>query len=132
MGLTCPNSESTSKELIEKMSRINRHASPVTRLDKTSTGMRKAGTGTLMCGKFKQALPYFTKAKSIKDEPELAENLTNTQNTMLSRRYEKLRRRMAQTTLICPSRGKQKDVLSYLVRLLRNSPQATNLSLSSL
>lgn len=39
-----------------------------------------------VCGKFRQALPYFTKAKSIKDEPELAENLTNTQNIL--KQYE--------------------------------------------
>lgn len=39
-----------------------------------------------VCGKFKRALPYFTKAKSIKDEPELTENLTNTQNIL--KQYE--------------------------------------------
>ncbi|MFD2934499.1 tetratricopeptide repeat protein [Spirosoma flavum] len=39
-----------------------------------------------VCGKFKQALPYFTKAKSIKDEPELTENLTNLTNIL--KQYE--------------------------------------------
>ena len=39
-----------------------------------------------VCGKFKQALPYFTKAKAIKEEPQLMENLTNTQNIL--KQYE--------------------------------------------
>ncbi|GAB4020440.1 tetratricopeptide repeat protein [Spirosoma koreense] len=39
-----------------------------------------------VCGKFKQALPFFTKAKAVKDEPELTENLTNTQNIL--KQYE--------------------------------------------
>ncbi|QHV93896.1 tetratricopeptide repeat protein [Spirosoma endbachense] len=39
-----------------------------------------------VCGKFKQALPYFTKAKSIKDEADLNENLTNLQNIL--KQYE--------------------------------------------
>ncbi|MBD2754399.1 tetratricopeptide repeat protein [Spirosoma validum] len=39
-----------------------------------------------VCGKFKQALPYFTKAKSVKEEPDLVENLTNTQNIL--KQYE--------------------------------------------
>lgn len=40
----------------------------------------------LVCGKFKQALPYFTKAKSVKDEADVNENLTNTQNIL--KQYE--------------------------------------------
>ena len=40
----------------------------------------------VVCGKFKQALPYFLKAKSIKDEPELEQNLTTAQN--LLKQYE--------------------------------------------
>ncbi|GAB4053059.1 tetratricopeptide repeat protein [Spirosoma litoris] len=39
-----------------------------------------------VCGKFKQALPYFQKAKSIKDEAEVTENLTNTENIL--KQYE--------------------------------------------
>ncbi|GAB3574272.1 hypothetical protein GCM10027578_36650 [Spirosoma luteolum] len=39
-----------------------------------------------VCGKFKQALPYFQKAKSVKDEPEVTENLTNLQNIL--KQYE--------------------------------------------
>lgn len=39
-----------------------------------------------VCGKFKQALPYFTKAKSVKDEADVNENLTNTQNIL--KQYE--------------------------------------------
>ncbi|WP_420147021.1 tetratricopeptide repeat protein [Spirosoma sp.] len=39
-----------------------------------------------VCGKFKQALPYFTKAKAVKEEPELVENLNNTQNIL--KQYE--------------------------------------------
>ncbi|MBD2701578.1 hypothetical protein IC229_13085 [Spirosoma sp. BT702] len=39
-----------------------------------------------ICGKFKQALPYFTKAKSIKEEAEVTENLTNLQNIL--KQYE--------------------------------------------
>ena len=39
-----------------------------------------------VCGKFKQALPYFTKAKSVKDEADLNENLTNLQNIL--KQYE--------------------------------------------
>ncbi|UFH52465.1 lipopolysaccharide assembly protein LapB [Spirosoma sp. KNUC1025] len=39
-----------------------------------------------VCGKFKQALPYFTKAKAVKEEPDLVENLTNTQNIL--KQYE--------------------------------------------
>lgn len=39
-----------------------------------------------VCGKFKKALPYFTKAKSIKDEPEVTDNLTNLENIL--KQYE--------------------------------------------
>ncbi|GAB2568591.1 hypothetical protein GCM10027190_18050 [Spirosoma areae] len=39
-----------------------------------------------VCGKFKQALPYFTKAKSIKDEADVNDNLTNLQNIL--KQYE--------------------------------------------
>lgn len=39
-----------------------------------------------VCGKFQQALPYFTKAKAVKDEPDLNENLTNLQNIL--KQYE--------------------------------------------
>ena len=39
-----------------------------------------------VCGRFKQALPYFTKAKSVKEEAELTENLTNLQNIL--KQYE--------------------------------------------
>ena len=39
-----------------------------------------------VCGKFKQALPYFTKAKSVKEEADLTENLTNLQNIL--KQYE--------------------------------------------
>ncbi|GAB4039130.1 tetratricopeptide repeat protein [Spirosoma jeollabukense] len=39
-----------------------------------------------VCGKFKQALPYFQKAKTVKDEPELTDNLTNTENIL--KQYE--------------------------------------------
>ena len=39
-----------------------------------------------VCGKFKQALPYFTKAKSVKEEAELTENLTNLQGIL--KQYE--------------------------------------------
>ncbi|UHG89083.1 tetratricopeptide repeat protein [Spirosoma oryzicola] len=39
-----------------------------------------------VCGKFKLALPYFTKAKSIKDEAEVTDNLTNLQNIL--KQYE--------------------------------------------
>ncbi|GAB3551994.1 tetratricopeptide repeat protein [Spirosoma fluminis] len=39
-----------------------------------------------VCGKFKQSLPYFTKAKSVKDEADLNENLTNLQNIL--KQYE--------------------------------------------
>lgn len=39
-----------------------------------------------VCGKFKQALPYFTKAKSVKEEAILTENLTNLQNIL--KQYE--------------------------------------------
>lgn len=39
-----------------------------------------------VCGKFKQALPYFTKAKAVKDEADLNENLTNLQNIL--KQYE--------------------------------------------
>ena len=39
-----------------------------------------------VCGKFKQALPYFTKAKSVKEEPELMDNLKNTENIL--KQYE--------------------------------------------
>lgn len=51
--------------------------------DYNKTGKEADGK---VCGKFKQALPYFEKAKSIKDEPELTENLTNTQNIL--KQYE--------------------------------------------
>ncbi|GAB3883697.1 tetratricopeptide repeat protein [Spirosoma agri] len=39
-----------------------------------------------VCGRFKKALPYFTKAKSVKEEPELTDNLTNLQNIL--KQYE--------------------------------------------
>ncbi len=39
-----------------------------------------------VCGRFRQSLPYFTKAKSIKDEVELDTNLTNLQNIL--KQYE--------------------------------------------
>ena len=39
-----------------------------------------------VCGKFKQALPYFTKAKSVKEEAILMENLTNLENIL--KQYE--------------------------------------------
>ncbi|GAB3718023.1 tetratricopeptide repeat protein [Spirosoma lituiforme] len=39
-----------------------------------------------VCGKFKQSLPYFTKAKSIKDEAEVNDNLTNLTNIL--KQYE--------------------------------------------
>ena len=39
-----------------------------------------------VCGKFKQALPYFLKAKAVKEEQELTDNLTNTQNIL--KQYE--------------------------------------------
>ena len=39
-----------------------------------------------VCGKFKQALPYFLKAKAVKEEPELVDNLNNTQNIL--KQYE--------------------------------------------
>ena len=39
-----------------------------------------------VCGRFKQALPYFQKAKSIKDDADVNENLTNTQNIL--KQYE--------------------------------------------
>ena len=39
-----------------------------------------------VCGKFKQALPYFTKAKTVKEEAELMENLTNLQGIL--KQYE--------------------------------------------
>ncbi|GAB3956197.1 hypothetical protein GCM10028805_45300 [Spirosoma harenae] len=39
-----------------------------------------------VCGKFKAALPYFQKAKSIKDETEVTDNLTNTENIL--KQYE--------------------------------------------
>ena len=39
-----------------------------------------------VCGKFKQALPYFTRAKSVKEEADLTENLTNLQNIL--KQYE--------------------------------------------
>ena len=36
-----------------------------------------------VCGKFKQALPYFEKAKSVKDtDQDLNDNLTNLQNIL--------------------------------------------------
>lgn len=39
-----------------------------------------------VCGRFKQSLPYFQKAKSIKDDADVNENLTNTQNIL--KQYE--------------------------------------------
>ena len=39
-----------------------------------------------VCGKFKQALPYFIKAKSVKEEPDLLDNLKNTENIL--KQYE--------------------------------------------
>ncbi|MGF7213992.1 putative Zn-dependent protease [Spirosoma lacussanchae] len=39
-----------------------------------------------VCGKFKQALPYFQKAKSVKEEADLVENLTNLENIL--KQYE--------------------------------------------
>jgi tetratricopeptide (TPR) repeat protein len=39
-----------------------------------------------VCGKFKQALPFFTKAKTVKEEADLTENLTNLQNIL--KQYE--------------------------------------------
>ena len=39
-----------------------------------------------VCGKFKQALPYFLKAKSVKEEQDLMDNLNNTQNIL--KQYE--------------------------------------------
>ena len=39
-----------------------------------------------VCGRFKQSLPYFQKAKSIKDETEVNDNLTNLQNIL--KQYE--------------------------------------------
>ena len=35
-----------------------------------------------VCGKFKQALPYFMKAKSVKEEPELLDNLEKAQTVL--------------------------------------------------
>ncbi len=35
-----------------------------------------------VCGKFKQALPYFLKAKAVKEEPELTNNLETTQRVL--------------------------------------------------
>lgn len=39
-----------------------------------------------VCGRFKQALPYFQKAKSIRDEADVTENITNLQNIL--KQYE--------------------------------------------
>jgi tetratricopeptide (TPR) repeat protein len=39
-----------------------------------------------VCGKFKQALPYFLKAKTVKEEQDLMDNLNNTQNIL--KQYE--------------------------------------------
>ena len=39
-----------------------------------------------VCGKFKQALPYFMKAKSVKEEPELLDNLEKAQTVL--KQYE--------------------------------------------
>ena len=58
----------------------------VDKMDMTDYNKNGKEADGKVCGKFKQALPYFEKAKSIKDEPELAENLTNTQNIL--KQYE--------------------------------------------
>ena len=45
----------------------------------TKTGKEADGK---VCGKFKQALPYFLKAKAVKEEPELTTNLETTQRVL--------------------------------------------------
>ncbi|QJW90059.1 hypothetical protein HNV11_12085 [Spirosoma taeanense] len=58
----------------------------VDKMDMAEYNKRGKEADGLVCGKFKQALPYFTKAKSIKDEADLNENLTNLQNIL--KQYE--------------------------------------------
>ena len=43
-----------------------------------------------VCGQFKKAQPYFVKAKSIKDEAEVTDNLTNLENILKSYEEKKV------------------------------------------
>ena len=58
----------------------------VDNMDMTEYNKKGKEVDGQVCGKFKQALPYFTKAKSVKDEADLNENLTNLQNIL--KQYE--------------------------------------------
>ena len=58
----------------------------VDNMDMTEYNKRGKEVDGQVCGKFKQALPYFAKAKSVKDEADVNENLTNTQNIL--KQYE--------------------------------------------
>lgn len=58
----------------------------VDKMDMSEYNKRGKEVDGQVCGKFKQALPYFTRAKSVKDEADLNENLTNLQNIL--KQYE--------------------------------------------
>lgn len=58
----------------------------VDKMDMAEYNKRGKEADGQVCGKFKQALPYFQKAKSVKEEPILLENLTNTENIL--KQYE--------------------------------------------
>ncbi len=58
----------------------------VDRMDMAEYGKTGKELDGRVCGKFKQALPYFLKAKTVKEEQDLTDNLTNTQNIL--KQYE--------------------------------------------
>lgn len=58
----------------------------VDKMDMAEYNKRGKEADGQVCGKFKQALPYFQKAKAVKEEADLTENLTNLENIL--KQYE--------------------------------------------
>ncbi len=58
----------------------------VDRMDMAEYSKRGKEVDGQVCGKFKQALPYFNKAKAVREEADLTENLTTLENVL--KQYE--------------------------------------------
>ena len=63
-----------------------RMKSAVDAMDMAEYNKRGKEVDGQVCGKFKQALPYFQKAKTAKDDQEVTQNLENLQNIL--KQYE--------------------------------------------
>ncbi len=58
----------------------------VDRMDMAEYSKRGKDVDGQVCGKFKQALPYFNRAKAVREEVDLMDNLTNLENVL--KQYE--------------------------------------------